>query len=336
MHGSLGSIVLLVTLLIVRSASAQTDMDSGARLNLLHQAEEASRANDHARALDLARRAGQIAMSISVRMFVAQEEVALGQLATAYADAGLCVTESRRDTTSRNRDAVLAQCQLIVSRVETRLGHVTLQVPNPAPAGLHITVAGLPVNAAFFGAPYIVSPGNVAIHATADDGTSFDATVAVAEGATVAVPVSLAASASTAPNAANASQTPESRSASRRRTAESRPAPQPATAHSGSAAVSPIPIVVAVVGVLGLVASAVLYGLSASDANSLENGGHCTLVYTPVYGYYCDPRYAARGRTCRVSTRARSSRSAWARAWSGLAQCGCSSVESATRAITRR
>src|SRR5690349_3172205 len=76
------------------SAGAQNAAAIAARRSLIEQAQQARRAGDHVRALDLAERATQISMSPSLRLFIAQEQTALGRLADAFGNADLCGREA--------------------------------------------------------------------------------------------------------------------------------------------------------------------------------------------------------------------------------------------------
>jgi hypothetical protein len=186
------AVAMLGLLLWVTPARAQGDAAIAARRDLLVQAQVAHDAGDHARALDLATRAGQIQMTPSVRMFIAQEQAAIGHLADALGGADLCVREAERDATLRNRDAIIAQCRGLIASLQPRVARVVVRVPSPPPDGLRVTVAGGTLNEAFYGVPYVVTPGTVRVEATAPGQAAFARDVAVSVGGVAEVSVALA------------------------------------------------------------------------------------------------------------------------------------------------
>ncbi|MEI8256154.1 MAG: hypothetical protein WCJ30_10835, partial [Deltaproteobacteria bacterium] len=127
--------LVLTALLRTNSAHAQNDAEVAARRNLLEQAQAARVAGDHARALDLANRAGRLQMSTSLRMFLAEEQQAVGQFSGALGTAELCVREAERDPALRNRDAILARCNELRAALRPRVGFVTVTVPEPVTPG---------------------------------------------------------------------------------------------------------------------------------------------------------------------------------------------------------
>jgi len=181
------------TVLASSIAVAQTSAEVAARRLLLERAEAARNTAHHAEALDLASRAGQIQMSPSVRLFIAEEEEQLGRVAEAFGSAERCLSEVETNTASRNREAVRERCRALQTNLRRRVGQVVVAVPAPAPAGLRVTVAAIPLNPALYGAPMVVTPGDVPVAATADGRHPWSTTVRVAAGATVPVQVSLEA-----------------------------------------------------------------------------------------------------------------------------------------------
>src|SRR5215470_10337035 len=97
------------------NASAQDAASLATRRVLIERAQAARTGNDHAAALDLAQRAAQIAMTPSLRLFIAQEQNALGRLAEAFGNADLCMREAERDESVRNRGVVAATCRALAS-----------------------------------------------------------------------------------------------------------------------------------------------------------------------------------------------------------------------------
>lgn len=179
-------------------AAAQPGIDPQAaatRQLLLEQATQARVANDWPRALELARRAGQLQMTPSVRVFIAEAEQATNQLPAALVTASTCIREAEADVNLRSRDVILARCRELRAALLARVGHVVLRVPSPSPAGLRITVAGATVPEALYGLPYVVQPGEVSISATAQGREPFTRTLTVTPGQEVPLEIALATTA---------------------------------------------------------------------------------------------------------------------------------------------
>ncbi|MEI8259235.1 MAG: hypothetical protein WCJ30_26505, partial [Deltaproteobacteria bacterium] len=166
---------------------AQTGADAAVRRELLDQAQRARAANDHPRALDLATRAASLQMTPSLRMFVAEEQAALGQFADALNNAELCTREAERDTGSRTHEAVMNACRQLAQTVRPRVARVTVQIAQPVPPGTRVTLAGHDLNSALYGVPYIVNPGVLVVEATADGMRAVRREVTVASGASLDV-----------------------------------------------------------------------------------------------------------------------------------------------------
>lgn len=182
----------LLMCLHASSAWAQTPAEVAARRGLLGEAETAARAGDHAHALELGERAGRISMTASLRFFLATEQRTLGRLADALGNAETCAQLADRDTSLRNRGSLMTQCRAMIVELTPRVGRVTLRVAPPAPPGLQIVLAGQPVSDAFWGVPFVATPGHVVIDATAPGHVAMRAEVDLAAGATLEVPVQLA------------------------------------------------------------------------------------------------------------------------------------------------
>src|SRR4051794_11687098 len=93
-----------------RAAHAQSEQEMLARTQLLEQAESARQRGDHAAAIEAAGRAGRVRMTPSLRLFLAEEHVALGHPAEALANAEACIREVQRDGSLRNGAVILASC----------------------------------------------------------------------------------------------------------------------------------------------------------------------------------------------------------------------------------
>lgn len=227
------------------AAAAQSAADLAARQELVAQADAAREAGDHARALDLATRASRIRMTPSLQLFIAQEQRVAGQLVEAYANALACAQGARADVSMRNREAILGTCESTARTLDPLLGRVRVALPADAYDDVRLEVAAAEVPAALRDQPRVVMPGSVRVRATAPGRTPFDQEVRVAAGSTVDVRVTLPAAAAVA---------------------------APARRGPGAA-----PWVVAGVGVAGVAAAGVLFGLAAAaqsdrDALCAERG----------------------------------------------------------------
>lgn len=161
-----------------------------ARRQLITQAEAAHEAGQHAQALEFGRRAASIEKTTSLLYFLAREQEEVGALAEGYASAELCKVEAERDQNLHNRDAILQECRQIATRIQGRIGHVVISVSERVP-GMKIRVAGQDFNEALLGVPFVVTPGSVAVEATAPGRRPYNATVNVSEGQTADVAVVL-------------------------------------------------------------------------------------------------------------------------------------------------
>jgi serine/threonine-protein kinase len=174
------------------SASAQSERELATRRDLITQAQDLSAQGNHAEAVALAKRAAAIKMTPSLRLFLAQEESALGLLADAYGNARQCDAEAEANDRLGARERILSDCKAIEEALGKRVGRVTVKLPAPMPPGVHVTMSGEEVNPALLGEPYVVSPGDVTITVTATGFLPFTSTTNVAEGGSAQVDVQLA------------------------------------------------------------------------------------------------------------------------------------------------
>jgi hypothetical protein len=174
------------------SAWGQSDRELATRQELIHHAQSLSDAGNHAEALALGKRAAAIKMSVSLRMFIAQEESADGKIADAYGSARQCAAEAEADAQLHDRERILATCRSLEALLEKRVGRVTIALPSPLPPGVRVVVAGEEVSPALLGAPYVVSPGSIAIEVTATGFAPYASSVQIGEGGTADITVQLA------------------------------------------------------------------------------------------------------------------------------------------------
>lgn len=159
---------------------AQAGPEELARRQLLVEADAARNSGDHARALDRAQRAGQIRMTPSVRLLIAQESEALlaqpghdENVLIALTAAESCVAEATSSLTLDRRDDILRGCRNVAERMRPRIARVQVGVPVPSPADVRVRVNGVEVPRALWGVDYPVLPGNVVVEASVPDGRTF-------------------------------------------------------------------------------------------------------------------------------------------------------------------
>ena len=190
----------------------------------------------------------------SLRLFIAEEQSAVGHVTEALGAADLCVREAEATPNIANHDAIITSCRALQSTLRTHIGQIIVNPPPHAPPGLHITVASNELNSAFFGVPYSVTPGDVHVIADAPGYTHFDRVVRVALGASASVDVELTALPQTA------SATPADRSG------------PPANDVAASPGLPVGGIVVAGVGVAALAAAAGVFWGVREPARALIEG----------------------------------------------------------------
>jgi hypothetical protein len=183
----------LGALVLPRAVAAQTQTELATRRLLIEQATAERTAGHRAQALALAQRAGAVRMTPSVRLFIAQEMDATGDPAGALAMAGECVREVERDRAVPHREALLRTCRELESSTPSRVGYLVVRPPAPAPEGLRVTIRGAVLNPALLGVPHVVSPGALAIEASAPGRVAFSSRIAVDVGTTVTVELDLPA-----------------------------------------------------------------------------------------------------------------------------------------------
>ena len=78
-----------------------------------------------------------------------------------------------------------------VKGLEPRIPHLTVKVPTDRPAGMKVTLDGVPLQNAAWDTAIDVDPGEHAVHAEAPGRLSFDGSVTLAEAQTKTLPVAL-------------------------------------------------------------------------------------------------------------------------------------------------
>lgn len=288
---------LLGALLHASPAAAQGGQDELARTRLLSQAEAAYRAGDHTTALDLARRAGEIRMTPSVLLMLAEEHNALGHTLDALAAAERCLHSLEADRHVAQRRQMRRSAERLRDSLRSRVGYVAVQVPTPTPAGLQVRVQGGELVAALWSVPYPALPGAVTVEASAGELT-FRREVTLAAGRTETVVVTLTTPPAVAAPPVAQVEAPPAQPVVPAPPAPVRPSPRlvepppvrDAPAPSGPGAA---PWIVAGVGVATLGASLVFFllrngAIEARDAACGPNMQCAESAYTTAEGHHAD------------------------------------------------
>jgi len=193
-------LVTSVGLVAGAGAVAQDGPEELARRQLLNEAETAREAGDHERAVDRAQRAGQIRMTPSVRLLVAQEAAVLAELPgqarnvlVALTAAEACLVEASTAPRLHHRSDILRGCGSVAERMRPRIARVQVQVPTDAPADLRVRVNEAELPRALWGVAYPVMPGHVVVEASTPDARSFRDEHDTSAGAMWTVSVALSA-----------------------------------------------------------------------------------------------------------------------------------------------
>lgn len=147
-------------------AQTQPAAAVAARALLIEQAERAATAGDHRAALSFAERAGRIEMTPSLRMLIAQEQLAVGAPASAMGSALLCVREATRDPSLPYRENVLTRCRDIDQRARGAVALVVIHPPTGV-ADARIELDGHPLASEMLDVPQPLDPGAHTLSVTA-------------------------------------------------------------------------------------------------------------------------------------------------------------------------
>lgn len=123
-----------------RTANAAPD-----RRALLAQAQRARGQNNHSLALYFAEQAGRLQMTSSVRRFIAEEQLALGQLAEAITSADQCVREANAEPPSENHGIVLTGCQEMSRSLRARVASASITTSTPIGDDVTLELNGQPL-----------------------------------------------------------------------------------------------------------------------------------------------------------------------------------------------
>ncbi len=184
-------LVLLGSILISLRVLGQTPADLDRRQTMLDEANKARDADDHERALSLAAQAGGIRMTPSVRLFIAEEQSAVGQLANSMNNAELCAREASEDKALKNRERIVTACRSLIGKLQKSGARILVLMSEPIPPSVSVTVNGHVLPEALYGKPYLLSPGNIRVEASAPAHLPFTRELVVAAGEEGTVTVSM-------------------------------------------------------------------------------------------------------------------------------------------------
>lgn len=176
-------LILLPLMTVPRAAHAAEAGETVARRQLIDAAEKAHKAGFHDVALEYVLRAHAIHSSPTSFLFIAEEQMELGQPIDAYANAQQCLREIELDLKAHLRDAAQARCQALVGKLHAQIGELVLNIPAPPP-GTTLRLNGKLVKVEVAGVPFPVAPGSITVEAGAPGYDPFKTDVTVSAGET--------------------------------------------------------------------------------------------------------------------------------------------------------
>src|SRR6516225_49937 len=120
---------LLAAFFISAQTLAQAQSDSAEAQNLMKKAQAARAAGDHATALLLASRASEIRMTPAVRLFIAEEQAEVGDVAGAMNNAEACAHEAAESKLNN----IVRSCRGLLGRLQQFAARLVVTVPAPTP-----------------------------------------------------------------------------------------------------------------------------------------------------------------------------------------------------------
>jgi hypothetical protein len=185
-------IVFFSAIAISLRVFGQIPAELPSRQTMLDEAQKARDAGDHERALSLASRAGEMRMTPSVRLFIAQEQRAVGQLANSMNNAELCAREAIADKTLRNRQTIISNCRSLISKIQNSAARILILISDPIPYKLQVSVDGHVLPETVYGKYYFTTAGKVTLEASAPGHLPFRKELVVESGkeATVTIEMS--------------------------------------------------------------------------------------------------------------------------------------------------
>jgi hypothetical protein len=181
-------VLVAITAISVNVLGQTTESE---RQALLDEANAASEAEDHPRALSLAMRAGEIRMTPSLRRFIAEEQYAVGQLSDSMKSAELCLSEAAGAKVLNNRAKILRACKDLIAELQKSAARLVISMPDPVPPQTEVVVSGQVIPESVYGLPYLFSSGEIRVEAKAPGHVPFQRDLVVGPGQEVTVKVSL-------------------------------------------------------------------------------------------------------------------------------------------------
>lgn len=172
-------------------ASAPDPRAIAARRALIEDAMRARVAGDHARALELGRRAVELQPSPTLRRFVAEELMVNRRWSEAVGMAELCENDFRSTPASRQRDEHVAACRAVRDEASRHTARMTVRFVGQAPEGARVLVNGAVVPAALVGVAMVVDEGRARVECAPPGYRAISRDVLVLAGASVDVPIEL-------------------------------------------------------------------------------------------------------------------------------------------------
>src|SRR5215472_4053967 len=180
---------LLAAFFISAQTLGQAQSESNEVRNLMKQAQAARAARDHATALTLASRAGEIRMTPAVRLFIAEEQKEVGDIIGAMSNAEACAHEAAASKLP-DRNAIVKSCRGLLGRLQQFAARLVVTLVNPPPQ-IEITVNGKVLPESLYGQPYFLEPGPVHVEAKAPGHQPFQADTVIPFGEERTVAISM-------------------------------------------------------------------------------------------------------------------------------------------------
>ncbi len=198
--------VLAAFALASTAATARAQSSEDARRQSIAEAWRLRNAGDHAAALALAMRAGEVRMVPQLRRFIAEEQVATGALIDAWNSGVRCIRESETLTGSARAETVTA-CERMLRRLDGRVARVELRLPAEV-VGLSARVDGNALESEYLRDPIGVRAGSVRVEVAAPGRAPFERVIEAPQGVMTSVAVELAMADGSAPPVVEARRAP--------------------------------------------------------------------------------------------------------------------------------
>jgi hypothetical protein len=181
---------LVAAFFISAQTLGQAQSEGNEARDLMKKAQAAKAAGDHATALLLASRAGEIRMTPAVRLFIAEEQAEVGDIVGAMSSAEACAHEAA-ESKLPDRINIVRSCRALLGRLQQFAARVVVTLPVPPPPQIEITVNGKVLPESLYGQPYFLEPGPVRVEAKAPGHHPFQADTVIPLGEERTVAISL-------------------------------------------------------------------------------------------------------------------------------------------------